>query len=553
MRTSFPSQNRRFRPSLSLEALEDRRLLSGSSLLGGLLGNHLLTPVLSATQFVQPLTTAVAAPATSLVSTLVEQAPLPSTTASPTESTAAPVAPLLGPLTNVLSSVVDTAAHLVQNATVVEQLVPILSDLALPVLPISLDVGLDLNLGLGGIGLDLGLNLQVGGPQGLLGVDVQAALALGDQTALQVDVGAEVGGTTPLGLDVGVVVDVPPVAPLTVEVVADVGTAPLVEVVANVEASLPVLPPVDLPIQAPILPLVVTGSTELPPLPMVDVSVNVSPTPPAPDAGADTTAVTPPPIQTSETTPPVQAPETPPPVQTTEVPPVQETVTVTPPAPPPTAPQQTHVVTRTQENDQSAAQPPNVYQGPTVGDAPAQSTPTTANRLPEGFVYWMPAAETTTQPVQVASALPPHAESALLEQAAPDQAEHTLGERHVAQMPERAVATVARRVAALHFVAVEQEETATQYATPQAQGLADAGAVDQSALDQAFTDFLNSLTDLERTLTGWLAQLGPLPWILMGLALVGTACGAMRRLPARRGPCVALDGTELQWALGIGQ
>jgi hypothetical protein len=45
---------------------------------------------------------------------------------------------------------------------------------------------------------------------------------------------------------------------------------------------------------------------------------------------------------------------------------------------------------------------------------------------------------------------------------------------------------------------------------------------DLEALDRAFQDFLEGMGDLRQTLTGWVARVGPTPWLLMGLALTLT-------------------------------
>jgi len=47
-------------------------------------------------------------------------------------------------------------------------------------------------------------------------------------------------------------------------------------------------------------------------------------------------------------------------------------------------------------------------------------------------------------------------------------------------------------------------------------------ADDLGALDRAFQDFLAGLGDLSQTLTGWLVRIGPLPWVLMGVAMALT-------------------------------
>ncbi len=64
--------------------------------------------------------------------------------------------------------------------------------------------------------------------------------------------------------------------------------------------------------------------------------------------------------------------------------------------------------------------------------------------------------------------------------------------------------------------------------TPVSSGLLPA-TDDLGALDRALQDFLSGLTDLRQSLTSWLTQLGPTPWILMGLALVATVSQEVAR------------------------
>jgi len=109
---------------------------------------------------------------------------------------------------------------------------------------------------------------------------------------------------------------------------------------------------------------------------------------------------------------------------------------------------------------------------------------------------------------------------------------------------------------ALRVLAQEEAEPSSAAETfpPQAAELAEPGAVEWSALEQAFAQFLQSVQDLERTLATWLRQLGPTPWILMGLALAGTAYTLVwRRQQWWRARLVRLDGDELQldWWFGL--
>src|SRR5204863_7692897 len=110
-----------------------------------------------------------------------------------------------------------------------------------------------------------------------------------------------------------------------------------------------------------------------------------------------------------------------------------------------------------------------------------------------------------------------------------------------------------RHVSALRVLAVEEEEMTAAAPAPRTTGaVVEDAAVDAPALAQAFNDFLNSLEDLERELTGLLARLGPVPWALMGLALVGTAYGTIKRRQLRRGRPSAADGRAVRfnWVAG---
>ncbi len=76
---------------------------------------------------------------------------------------------------------------------------------------------------------------------------------------------------------------------------------------------------------------------------------------------------------------------------------------------------------------------------------------------------------------------------------------------------------------------VEQEPLA-----PQSAGLVQAGD-DLGAMERAFQDFLTELAELRQAVTSWLGQVGPLPWVLMGLAVTATVCEETARR-RRHGP-----------------
>jgi hypothetical protein len=58
--------------------------------------------------------------------------------------------------------------------------------------------------------------------------------------------------------------------------------------------------------------------------------------------------------------------------------------------------------------------------------------------------------------------------------------------------------------------------------TPLSSGLLNASD-DLGALERAFQEFLDGLVDLRQAMTSWLGRVGPLPWVLMGLAVAVTA------------------------------
>jgi hypothetical protein len=56
---------------------------------------------------------------------------------------------------------------------------------------------------------------------------------------------------------------------------------------------------------------------------------------------------------------------------------------------------------------------------------------------------------------------------------------------------------------------------------PLSSGLVQA-ADDLGAMERAFQEFLSGLAELRQTMSSWLARVGPLPWVLMGLAVAAT-------------------------------
>jgi hypothetical protein len=93
-------------------------------------------------------------------------------------------------------------------------------------------------------------------------------------------------------------------------------------------------------------------------------------------------------------------------------------------------------------------------------------------------------------------------------------------------------------------------------ALPSSTGLlADAAPADLAALDRALGQFLDQLAGLRQELTGWLARVGPLPWVLLGAALAVTAHELFRRRLRRSlGLLSAAGGDDLApaWLPGWG-
>jgi hypothetical protein len=104
--------------------------------------------------------------------------------------------------------------------------------------------------------------------------------------------------------------------------------------------------------------------------------------------------------------------------------------------------------------------------------------------------------------------------------------------------------TAVPRGLTVRVVAVEQEREAVHKPAPQAPGVVEDLPVDVAALEQAFNGFLVSVTDMEHAVSNWLTQMGPTSWVLMGLALLGSAFGIVRKHQARRGRLVAADDGE---------
>jgi len=76
--------------------------------------------------------------------------------------------------------------------------------------------------------------------------------------------------------------------------------------------------------------------------------------------------------------------------------------------------------------------------------------------------------------------------------------------------------------------------------------LAGTGMLGLGMLSEAFDDFLRELAELQRTLWNWLAQIGPMPWILMAAAaLVSVREGMRWRLQLLQAPRVSPLGLQI--------
>jgi hypothetical protein len=176
-----------------------------------------------------------------------------------------------------------------------------------------------------------------------------------------------------------------------------------------------------------------------------------------------------------------------------------------------------------------------------------------AHRLTDGFVYWEEHAEAARHAllaVPAAAAPPPEAQLFLKRDAAsPDG--HLLPESPAPIPPLVAPrAAVVQQSVTVRALEVTEEVAAVDGPAPRVPGLAEDAVVDVAALEQAFAEFLTALTEPERTLAGWLAQLGPAPWILMSLALAGTAFGTLRQQQRRQRLVTADDAVRPDWGVG---
>jgi hypothetical protein len=91
---------------------------------------------------------------------------------------------------------------------------------------------------------------------------------------------------------------------------------------------------------------------------------------------------------------------------------------------------------------------------------------------------------------------------------------------------------------------------------PESAGLLpDAGSSDLSAVERALQQFLDQLAALPQDFGDWLNRLGPVPWVLMGLAVSGLSHELLRR-KHRQLRAAGGEGTEevrLTWVAGLGE
>jgi hypothetical protein len=95
---------------------------------------------------------------------------------------------------------------------------------------------------------------------------------------------------------------------------------------------------------------------------------------------------------------------------------------------------------------------------------------------------------------------------------------------------------------------------AEELLSPESCGLLGDGGADLSAMERALQLFLDRLATMPDELGGWLARLGPLPWVLMGIAAAGAGQELVRRRKHKRRGGVDAEGdnaVSLRWASGL--
>jgi hypothetical protein len=90
--------------------------------------------------------------------------------------------------------------------------------------------------------------------------------------------------------------------------------------------------------------------------------------------------------------------------------------------------------------------------------------------------------------------------------------------------------------------------------SPEGCGLLGDGGADLSAIERALQLFLDRLAAMPGEFSSWFTRLGPLPWVLMGLAAAGAGQELVRRRKQKRrqgGGPEGDDAVGLRWASGL--
>jgi hypothetical protein len=89
---------------------------------------------------------------------------------------------------------------------------------------------------------------------------------------------------------------------------------------------------------------------------------------------------------------------------------------------------------------------------------------------------------------------------------------------------------------------------------PESTGLLVGGSADLNAMERALQQFLNQVAALPGEVSGWLNRVGPVPWVLVGVAIAGLGHELGRRRKKRRAGVSGVSGDDaetLTWVSGM--
>lgn len=89
--------------------------------------------------------------------------------------------------------------------------------------------------------------------------------------------------------------------------------------------------------------------------------------------------------------------------------------------------------------------------------------------------------------------------------------------------------------------------TSFKFSYPDAGAIGALGAINQGAYQEALSQFLSELEGLAQSLRDWLMALGPMPWIVMGLAVCASLQSVIRQQWQLLRRQAAGNGEMLQW------